>query len=169
MCVCGSACVCLFIWKPNHCLHVCIGVENDREWRRLLIVCVCPRSPCDCLSLSPAKQVVVSALFIFMWWPLSLCCYSRPVIVGRECNHVAVYHHYTTIEEDNVSHIWSFPPLTQHINISTGVRLPRGFDGNKCIFTRIDLKLLYPSGPPLLYFLAVCSVPFRNLQHILLD
>lgn len=115
MSICWSLCVCECASLYGNQIIVCICVLALRmmgsEGGCWLCVCVCVLSfPCDCLS--PAKQVVVSAFFICMWRPLSLCCCGHPVIVGRDCNHVAVYNHYTTIEEDNVPHIWSFPPLT---------------------------------------------------------
>lgn len=103
------------------------------------------------LPLCSAKQVVVCAFFICIWRPLSLCRCGHSVIVGRDSNHVAVCNHYTAIEKDNVLHIWSFPPLTQDVNISTGVRLPEGFGA-------IWVHLFGD------WFAAACSVPFRNFQ-----
>lgn len=73
---------------------ICMCVLGDGEGSGLLTVCVCPAFSVW-LPLSSAKQVVVSAFFICIWWPLWLYCRGHAVIVGRDSKHVAVYNHHS--------------------------------------------------------------------------
>lgn len=97
----GSVCCCL--WVSSRGNHLCEDV------------CVCVFFLFVHSPLPPDKQVLHSASFICMWWPLSLWCCSHAGITGRGRNHIAVYHHCSTIGEGRVPHIWFLRPRSNSV------------------------------------------------------
>lgn len=84
LCACGVAVggggcqwlVCWFLNWPNHCLHVCIGAVNDREWRGLLIVCVCV-----CVYMALSSFWSLCRLCCSVYVPGSGCLSSPPFLL----------------------------------------------------------------------------------------